>query len=593
MEVTEQTKKWREDFGKYAKEVLQIQTKRGKIEPFKLNRFQRRLDAIMEEELAKPKGARVILLKARQLGSSTYISARQYHRTTLWPNQTALTLAHDLDTAEALHRKPLLFYNLSPKKDRPDRKLSNRRELQFSKDVGDDDEEGDVGLQSRIQIATAKDSHAGIGLTIHALHLSEAARYESVTRSAQDLFIGMMQAVPEEPGTMVVLETTAFGLGWFYELWNDEESGWRKVFVSWLAEDAYVAPEPLDIGVLEGADQTRYGNETALLSHVEDQLRFWYPEVYSDDGEGTAVVLRIEALKRLRWRREKIDTAFAGDKDRFRQEYPTTPEEAFLTSGNLVFDGRKLADYKAALSDQPEPTTYRFDQQTREFYQAPYGGLRIYAEPEPNGRYVIGADVGEGLHDKDFSAAQVIEIPSLRQVAVLQERLDPAAFGDALAALGYKYNTAFIGVEVNGPGFATNLRLSQDPLWYPLLYTRESFDNKTKQYLKRYGWHTNKSTKPICITDVRRAIREDLIRFYDKDTLDELGYYQQDPKTGKMDAAPGYNDDLVMSLAIALQMVVSANFGKLVPDESDEIKEGSWHWYANKLDAEMRRKEYT
>jgi hypothetical protein len=582
-------KKWRKDFAAYAKDVLQIQTKKGKIEPFVLNRFQRRLDAIVEEEIAKPKGARIILLKARQLGSSTYIAGRQYHRTTLWPNQTALTLAHDLDTAEALHRKPLLFWNMSGPNVRPERKLSNRRELQFSKD--DEAGTGDVGLQSRIQIATAKDSHAGIGLTIHALHLSEAARYESVTRDAQDLFIGMMQAVPEEPGTMVVLETTAFGLGWFYELWNDRSSGWRKVFVSWLSTEEYTHDDPLAPSELEGAEQTRYGNEQALLPIVEAELREWYPELYPDDRPGTAESLRIEALCRLRWRREKIDIAFGGDKDRFKQEYPSTPEEAFLTTGNLVFDGRKLADYKHAIEmSDSAPATYRYDLQEDRFYQAPYGGLRVYEAPDPQGRYVIGADVGEGLHDKDFSAAQVLRVPELTQVAVLQDRIDPAAFAEQLAALGMWYNQAFIGVEVNGPGFATNLHLAQH-LWYPMVYTRQSFDTKTKRYLKRTGWHTNKATKTVMITDFRKVVRDDILRLNDIETLDEMGWYQQDEKTGKMDAAPGYNDDLVMSMAIALQMVAEGNFGEIaVPDTKKQMREGSWKWYSKLLDREERRR---
>jgi hypothetical protein len=574
---------WREDFPKFCADCLEIVNKDSELVPFVLNGMQLKLWEQVKNDIAAGRPTRIYLLKARQLGSSTFTQALAFWRTVLWRNSNALVVAHDLDAAEGLFAKSKVFFGRLPHALRPERKLSNRRELSFAKD----DETGDdVGLQSAIRVATAKDAHLGAALTLNFVHLSEFARWENIQKNTKLSLATLMQTVPKRPNTHAVIETTAWGMNFSQTLWVTD-NGWTKMFISWISDTTYTATEPLDEDDLSSAREAQYGDEVAILEIIQEELCLWYEEL-----RNSPKALLHEALCRMRWRREKIDLELLGSKELFQQEYPLTAEEAFLTSGTSVFNTLKLADYRHAIEEEDrEVKTQRYDLQADSFYDAPYGDLRIFAEPEPGRRYVIGADVSEGLSDGDNSAAQVLDVDRLEQVAVYQGQCDPAAFADLLANLGHRYNTAFIGVEVNGPGFATNLRLGQH-LHYPRVYRRETFESKSRKWTKRFGWHTNRGSKAVAITDLRKAVRDDLVRFRDIETLTEMGWYTLDPEKGSMNAAPGYHDDLVMALAIGLQMVAAGNYGPMVLPKDNVIRKGSFQWFARQLDREADKRNY-
>ncbi len=580
---------YKKDFPKYASEVLHIQTKSARMSRFNLNRAQKRVWGVVKKKLAEKKPVRMYLLKARQLGFSTLIQGLAYWNATLWPNQNELIVSHEILSAETLFGKSKVFYGLSPQEMRPERQLSNRRELKFAKD--DKEGTGDVGLQSRILIQTADNVHLGASHTLHFVHLSEFARYEKVQKDVRLSFATLMQAVPKRGRNFAFIETTAFGLNHGYEFW-EEDNAWEKIFISWVADVTYTADEPLEFNQLEAAEATKYGNERTVLGGVENELREWYPRL-SKSNEW----VRHEALKRLRWRREIIQEGFAGQDGLklFRQEYPITPREAFITSGDNVFDTTKIADMKLALEgettgDIPFPTVnFRYDPHQKRFEKARYGEMRVYDLPKEGKQYAIGADVAEGIREGDRSAAQVLVLPELIQVATFQARIDPGDFADTLAALGWWYNGALVAVEINGPGYATNHRMSRT-LLYPYMYTRESYDSQSRTFLKRYGWHTNRATKSVLISDLRKGLNDNLVQFRDVPTLDEMSTYIETDK-GKLEAAPGYYDDLVMALGISLQMVLQVNAGDFTPPKPKTAPEGSFEWYANMVDAEALRAE--
>jgi hypothetical protein len=292
----------------------------------------------------------------------------------------------------------------------------------------------------------------------------------------------------------------------------------------------------------------------------------------------------------MHWRRRKIKNDFNGDLRLFKQEYPTTPEEAFLTTGYNVFPLERLSSIKARLVERNElgeivrtaypPTKHRYDKPSERFVPDRFGELRVYHYPEAHKRYVIGVDVSEGIADGDNSVAQVLEVPSLTQVAVYQGKIDPNSFGDLLYALGRWYQWAYMAVEVNGPGFATNYQLARNR-YYPSLYVREQFDTMGRSKTSRYGWHTNRGSKNVMISDLREAVRDDEILFRDVPTLDEMGTYVDDD--GKFGAAPGKRDDTVIALAIALQQVLLNNFGKIKPKEK---MDDTWtfRWFGKMAD---------
>jgi hypothetical protein len=554
--------RYRRDFPFYAKHVLKIVNKEGEVVPFKLNRMQERIWQVIRQEMDAKRPVRIYVLKARQLGSSTFFLGLQFWHSTLWSNRGSLLFAHELDAAKNLFTREQFFYQQMPDELRPELAQMNRAETVFDTPKGVTDRKG---LNSRMGLKTAENIHGSASFTLSSVVFSEFARYESIQKGAALGIATTLQSVPKKPHTFVALESTAWGLGLAKDIWDNPDSGYQKIFVSWLADDEYTDPVPLKHEDIEENPKGAYGNEMEALGIIRKELAFWYPELTEEE-------IGIESYHRLNWRRKKIQTDFHGDLGLFKQEYPSTPEEAFLTTGHNVFPLDKLASAKHGLEKRNEigelegyiypPTKYKFDRETETFNPDPFGELRVYHKPEKNKRYVIGVDVSEGIVDGDLSVAQVLSVPRLEQVATYQGTIDPNAFGDLLYSLGKWYNFGYMAVEVNGPGFATNYQLARNR-HYPLLYVREQFDTLNRAKSPRYGWHTNRASKNVMISDLRDAVTNEDILWRDIPTLDELGTYVD--LDGKFGAAPGKKDDTVMAMAIALQQVLLNNFGKLPP----------------------------
>lgn len=577
------------DFPHFAKRVLKVQNKDAQLVPFKLNRAQLRLWEIVNEDLSAERPVRVYVLKARQIGFSTAIQGLGYWVTSMRPNRNMLVAAHEDKAAAALFSKSDVFHKSTPEEMRPPIRRANRQELYFA----NPDPLGELGLESRISVCTANNRNLGASMTLHFLHLSEFAKYERVMPEAniKVTMATVLQTVPRRPWTFVFLETTADGQGYAKEFW-EADNGYRKVFVSWVADETYTEAEPLDEALLDETDDSQFGNELWLRERIIEELRFWYPE-----QAGDAAWLARESLCRLAWRRFMVQNQLGADVELFRQEYPITAEEAFLTSGASVFDQRQIRDRIYALHErdargiitglQYPPRAFRWDKEAQDFGEARYGNLRVYERPQKNATYVVGADVAEGVTatGSDSSAAQVLKLPDLVQVATLQtESLDPIEFANALYHLGRLYGWAFLCVESNGPGIATNAKLVE--LAYPNLYMRETFDQREKAYLKKVGWHTNRASKMEMVSDLRAAVREDEILFRDLPTLDEFTHYVQD-RDGKLGALRGKHDDMLIGMALAYQMAKARGWhpsqrAGLKPPEPQRAREiyGTFEWWA-------------
>lgn len=231
------------------------------------------------------------------------------------------------------------------------------------------------------------------------------------------------------------------------------------------------------------------------------------------------------------------------------REYPNTPEEAFIKSGNPVFDVDALDQLPVAPPVRGRLDILRRGVTSPEFEPEPEGSLRIWEFPHPQGAYVIGADVAEGLEHGDYSCAYVISIRTARVVACWHGHIPPDLFAERLTELGHFYNQALVGVEVNNHGLTTCTVL-QRTMRYPRVYFRKTLDQRTKKPLQQIGWHTNKASKPLMIDELARTLREELI-LEDEHCVGELKTYVRDEK-GAMHGSP--YDDRVMSLAIANQM---------------------------------------
>lgn len=576
VQVAEKLKIWLDDFFVYAAECLKIRSFDAKLVPFVLNRSQRALWRQIQQLIEDGEPVRVFILKARQMGFSTFVQGLMFWITSLRPFRNALVVSHEDKSVISMFGKAEVFFRFLPTFLQPMRRNANRYEMYFAnpRPPREDDEVYDPGLESRIMVQTANNKHLGASQSLDFVHLSELARYEDLLTDVDASMSTLLQTVSYSPGTFVFIETTAQGYGYAKDIWDDPDNGYLKFFASWVADDRYTAKMPLEERELETAEESRYGNEVAVLKLVISELEKWYPEITSPEER------RVEALKRLRWRRRVIRQTYRGKLNLFKQDYPISAEEAFQTSGSNVFDTRKLADISSALQGV-HPTNYRYDPHAHNFYEAPYGHLRVYEAPQPHMAYVIGGDVGEGLTGSDPSVLQVLKLPDQVQVAVFQDVVRPDELADIAEALGKLYNSAWVGIENTGTGVATNLRLGQT-LAYPYLYVREGFDERTKKYTKKLGWSTNRASKPVMITSLRAAIDDDEMVFRDLPTINELQMYTQF-KDGTMGAPSGHHDDLVTSLAIALQVAVQR--GPIEKQRKDNtVPYGSFEYYARQFE---------
>ena len=230
------------------------------------------------------------------------------------------------------------------------------------------------------------------------------------------------------------------------------------------------------------------------------------------------------------------------------QEYPSDPDEAFLRSGHPVFD---VATLRAMVPADPERGRLAWKGDVV-WEPAEGGPLRVWEHPTSEGRYVIGADVAEGLDYGDYSVAQVIEAKSRRVVACFHARVDADLFGsDTLYNLGRYYNQALIGVESNNHGLSTNKALHR--LGYTPLYRQRSQNRiGSPQPSEILGWRTTAITKPLAVDELNKAMRDGELHVFDGETHVELRTFIREGD-GKMHGSP--HDDRVMSLAIAVQML--------------------------------------
>lgn len=495
------------DFAFYARHCLKIRTKDGEIAPLILNRAQRHLLAVLERQWEKTGRIRVVILKGRQQGLSTLVEAWLYWRTSQAQAMRTLVMAHKAESSTALFGMAQRYHENCPALLKQATKWSNRKELAFS------------ALDSSYLVATAGADGVARGETLNHAHLSEVAFWPR--SSAAEVFNGLLQAVPNRPGTSIFVESTANGMsGVFYDLWQGAiagTNGFEAVFIPWFWQPEYREPVP------EGFTQSP--EELVLV------------EQYALDNE------------QLMFRRQRIG---ATSRDQFMQEYPCCPEEAFLTSGMPVFNLDRIRDQIETNAKDP---AVRLSLEGDKWQQNPRGQLSVY---EPRNRldtYYIGADIAMGIKGRDYSVAAVLD-GKKRLVAVWRGHIHPALFATVLARLGERYNWARIIPERNAHGILTCTMLAKD-LAYPNVYLDESLGAITEDYRETIGFLTSTKTKPLIIDKLRASLIDGELTLFDRQTLFEMQRFVV-TESGSMEADEGtdrdgepFHDDCVMALALA------------------------------------------
>ena len=543
----------------YIESFLKIRTKDGSVVPLRLNPPQKKLYAAVKRMHEEGKPIRIIILKARQMGFSTLTEALIFQRTATRELTNSMIVTHTDDASTQIFSMSRFFYENLPDQLRPMIKASNAKELRFENP--DRDAQGKLtnpGLRSGIRCATAGGQGIGRSMTLQNVHASEYAFWPG---DKEATMLGLLQAVPALPGTMVIIESTANGFDAFKKRWDDAVAGqsdFLPLFFGWQEMPEYRMPA--DPGTVWTSEERELARRLQL---DEEQLT---------------------------WRRWCIRNNCGGDPVRFRQEYPATPDEAFIASGSPVFDNEAISAQRerirqegpAAMGEEGRflyRKTYDIERETARITDIKWhpeagGPIRIYQKPEEGVPYVIGGDTaGEG---SDWFAAHCIDNTSGRLVAVLHHRTDEDLYAEQVYCMGMFYNEALVGPEIN---FSTHpIRVLQD-LRYPRLYVREMYDDYERKTVKKFGFATTSTTRPVILAELVELMRDSPELVCDFDTLGEMLTFARNDR-GRPEALPGEHDDLVMSLAITYGIRNQQRFTAEIPTETtDKWTKTMWEDY--------------
>ena len=496
---------------KYIENYLKIRNKQSQIVPLILNEPQQKYYDVIKKLHEQGKPIRIIILKARQMGFSTVTEALLFKKTATKHNVSSGIVAHKEDSTTNLFEMSKLYYENLPEPMKPARKKSNAKELVFNNKFN-------TGLNSRIKCMTAGGNGIGRSDTFINLHLSELAFWEGDKKKT---LIGLLQAVPNTPDSAVIIESTANGYEYFKEQWDKAVAGKNEfypLFVGWNELKEYQMPYT----GFELTDEEKLLQEKYNLS-----------------------------LEQLTWRRWCINNNCGGDIDVFKQEYPITPEEAFLSTGRCYFNKEVIINRIQELRNK-EPIlrgSFFCDYDGIKIKNIVFkldkkGEIKIFKKPESGRPYVLGGDTaGEG---SDFFTAHVIDNITGEQVATLKMQCEELEYVKQVYSLGKYYNDALIGLENNFSTYPTN-KIAE--MSYPKLYVREKEDTSVDKYEMSYGFKTTVVTRPLILAMLQELVANEINKINDVDTLQEMLTFIKN-KVGRPEAEVGYHDDLVMALAI-------------------------------------------
>jgi len=363
--------------------LLKVRSKTKGLIPLRPNRAQR--------EYSRNSGKRNIVLKARQMGMTTYVAARFFIETITQPGTMTVQVAHSQESAEEIFKIVHRYWENLPKTMREGALATSRaniRQIAFSR------------LDSEYRVATAADANAGRGLTIHHLHCSEVARWPG---DGEETLASLRAAVPNDGE--IVLESTPHGAsGMFYQEWQQaDETGYIRHFFPWWYDDDY----RLSLG----------GLPVHPLTPDEQQL-----------------IERVGLTEQqIAWRR----ITRAQLRGLAAQEYAENPMSCFRASGECVFDLEAIEQAMAADG---------FEGRVRK-------DLTVWFPPQAGKQYIVGVDPAGGGSEGDYSCATVVERSAGLQCAELHGHFPPRELAGRLIELAASYNRGLLVVERNNHGY--------------------------------------------------------------------------------------------------------------------------------------------
>lgn len=472
----------------------------------------------------------LLVLKGRQQGFTTLVTAYQLSCSILNRNFQGFTLADKSDNSEAIFQNKAKFpYSQLPDALKPTEKYNNRKQLLFEK------------INSSWAVDTAT-KDVGRSRTVNFFHGSECAFWKDG--------IAPIQGALGEAFTkncIKIYESTANGYNDYQKMWD---SGVHiNCFYEWWKTKEYRISFRNDEAMQDFLHQI-----DSKKDWIWDRLRWLRDDKHLEPEQ-------------LFWYWNKYDKYL--DKDLIKQEYPCTPHEAFLLSGKNVFDTTVILERLERLQKPIKTGYFIYDYDGLKISNIRWvndkaGYIKLYQVPNvpQMTQYCIGGDTaGEG---SDFFTGHVLDAKTGDQVAVLKHQFDSDQYTRQMYCLGKYFKDALIGIEANFDSYPI---MELQRLGYPKQYAREAQDTYTKKTEKRFGFKTTSLTRPTAISRLVEIVREHCDRINDRDTLEELLTIVRNEK-GRIEAPEGGHDDQMMGLAIAYQIIEQVVF----PAEVIEVK---------------------
>lgn len=505
---------------------LSIKTKKDGIIPLVLNRAQLHIMKIFKSLWDAGKPIRIIMLKARQVGSTTCFMAILYSILSQSEGESASVIADEKGKANDVFDMAKLFQERCPSYLRPETKKSNERKLEFA------------GTKSQMMIDTAENKDAGRSATLRYVLMTEYSFYRKANADA--LLLGISHSMPSAPRTIRIKESSANGFNHFKDEWDAAVAGETDevpIFVPWYWDEGYMLPTDENFMIGDPAEGDISADETELAKQMA--------------AEGIDRV-----AERLAWRRYDIRNNCKGDVDKFKQECPSTPAEAFLASGSCYFNQKKLV----AQLERAKPPLFRANILKEDFKwvlrKCSDGDFMFYEEPSQYAEYVIGGDASSGS-GTDYSALVARDKSSNKVVAIYHAKCDPDELAYRAMVLGSFLNNAKVAIENDKFGFAANQKLITI---YGNVYVARTYDKTSNKITESFGWDTTKVTRPMILTQMQQEVREGTLQLMDQGLIRECLCFIKNPDTGRAEAEQGKNDDLVIACAISGQMRADAPY---------------------------------
>jgi len=496
--------------------------------PFVLNYNQKKIHARAARQQAKGQPIRIIVNKARRVGVSSWSEGLGFCHCCDLPGAHFLIAAHEFKSSKALFSIPKTFAKQAHFLNLRD----VEREITFPHSTA----------ESLMQIVTAGKDTSGRGFTLSGLHLSEAAHY----KGQGEIFTSVIPALSNHRDTIGIIESTPNGMDGegedFYNMWLDAVNGqseYEAEFLTWVDDPACVA----DPSIAKNAPMDKEEKELLKRGLTKAQLAFRRIKIASPECGGLVEL--------------------------FHQEYPTTWEESFITSGFPAF--AEIERQWASKNTKP-PKWQGFIDHSEDgklnLREHHHGDFLIWQDPIPGHYYYVGADAARGddedkTKDRDFAANVTFDGNTGRQVCRYAGFVVPEIHACYLNSIGLRYNKAMLNGELTGGyGYGT-LHVVRDILGYPNLYRWKGKDDKIGSWAsgKNAVWiETTQHIRTMLFESMRAALREAAgtqgeygITVYDELLASQIRMCTR-KETGRIDVKKGKDDVLFGAMIANLAM---------------------------------------